>query len=123
MNDYSEEILDHYENPNHFGRILNADKRAYDLNPLCGDHLIFEVKLDNGKIKDVKYSGNGCAISQATADLLIDEMIGKSFEELKSINSDYVLKLVGIKLSPARIKCALLSFEILKKLINPKNIT
>jgi len=82
---------------------------------LCGDHIEITLRTDeSGKITDARFSGHGCAISQASADLLIESVIGKPIEEVKQLNKDYILEMLGIDLGPVRLKCALLSLKVLK---------
>jgi nitrogen fixation protein NifU and related proteins len=117
MNDdqfYREFILDHYRNPRNFGRIDDADVSHEENNPLCGDVVGMDFKLDDGVIRDVKFHGRGCAISQASASLMTERLIGKTLEEAQAISKDDVLDELGIEISPARIKCALLSLKVLK---------
>ena len=112
---YREIIIDHYKNPIHKGHIEESDYTFEDENPLCGDHIQIELKVDQSKkVIDAKCNGQGCAISISAADLLLDSIIGKSVEELKTLSKKYVLDLLGIELSPVRLKCALLSLKILK---------
>ena len=112
---YREIIIDHYKNPIHKGRIEKSDYTFEDENPLCGDHIQIEIKVDaNQKVIDAKFDGQGCAISISAADLLLDSIIGKSVEELKTLSKKDILDLLGIDLSPVRLKCALLSLKVLK---------
>lgn len=117
MNDdqfYREFILDHYRNPRNFGRIEGADITHEENNPLCGDMVGMDFKLNDGVIEDVKFHGRGCAISQASASLMTERLMGKTLEEAQAISKDDVLDELGIEISPARIKCALLSLKVLK---------
>ena len=112
---YREIIIDHYKNPIHKGHVEESDYTFEDENPLCGDHIQIELKVDQSKkVIDAKFNGQGCAISISAADLLLDSIIGKSVEELKTLSKKYVLDLLGIELSPVRLKCALLSLKVLK---------
>lgn len=112
---YREQIIDLYENPLNRGRIENADFSYEEDNPLCGDVVRIDVKFDDRHhVADVKWSGEGCAISQASASLLTEEIKGKSLEELKAFSKDDLLELLGIQLSMTRVKCALLSLKVLK---------
>lgn len=117
MNDdqfYREFILDHYRNPRNFGRIEHADVTHEENNPLCGDVVGMDFKLADGVIEDVKFHGRGCAISQASASLMTERLMGKTLEEARAISKEDVLDELGIDISPARIKCALLSLKVLK---------
>ncbi len=112
---YRENILDHYKRPRHWGELDHADLEADDLNPLCGDELKVQLKLDGeGKIADVRFSGHGCAISQASASMASDEIIGMPVDDLLKLDRSFVLDLLGIDISATRLKCALLSLKVLK---------
>ena len=109
---YQEIILQHYKAPKNFGRMDDPDLTGSESNPNCGDHLTFELKLDAERraIEAVRFSGDGCAISIASASILTQKIAGRSLEEVRAITQDDVLKMVGIPLSPVRIKCALTGF-------------
>jgi nitrogen fixation NifU-like protein len=112
---YREVILDHYKNPRNRGTLDPHDFSYEDENPLCGDKLRIDVRLDAGRrVSEVAFSGRGCAISQASASLLTEAIQGKSLEELKALSKDDILDLLGIELGPVRLKCALLSLKVLK---------
>ena len=112
---YREVILDHYKNPRHRGTLDPHDFSYEDENPLCGDKLRLDVVLDDDKrVKAAAFSGRGCAISQASADMLTDSIVGKSLEEVKQLGKDDILDMLGIELGPVRMKCALLSLKVLK---------
>lgn len=112
---YREIIIDHYKNPHHKGRIAQSDFEFEDENPLCGDHIHIDLVVDKDmKVVDAKFDGHGCAISVASADLLLETVIGKNIEELKQLGKQDILDLLGIDLSPVRLKCALLSLKVLK---------
>ncbi|HVL87197.1 MAG TPA: SUF system NifU family Fe-S cluster assembly protein [Candidatus Thermoplasmatota archaeon] len=111
---YQEQILDHYQNPRNFGEIPDAELSAHENNPLCGDDLHLFVKLRDGQvIEDVRFKGRGCAISQASASMLYESLKGKSLDEARKIGKDDVLGLLGVPISAARLKCALLSWDVL----------
>ncbi|MBI3413118.1 MAG: SUF system NifU family Fe-S cluster assembly protein [Candidatus Aenigmarchaeota archaeon] len=110
---YAEEILERYKDPVNRGEIKNATAEVHETNPLCGDSVDIYLKIENGKISEAKFNGFGCAISQASADLLLDEIRGKSSKDAKSLAKEQFLKTLGISLSPARLKCALLSWYAL----------
>ena len=115
---YQEQILDHYKNPHNFGKMENASVHHHEKNPLCGDELDIYLTIDeSNKITDAKFSGHGCAISQASASMLTDEAMGKSLSELSSMTRENILKMLGIPISPARLKCAILSLDTLKNSI------
>jgi nitrogen fixation NifU-like protein len=116
MDLYLDNIIDHGQNPRNFGPPLDpADIDYADDNPFCGDHLHLTAQLDDaGRIKAVSWEGQGCTISQASASMLGEEMIGKTLDELKHFDKEDLLDLLGIQLSPTRLKCALLSLKVLK---------
>jgi nitrogen fixation NifU-like protein len=112
---YREQILEHYKRPHNFGELDDADLEFFDSNPLCGDELRVQLKLDSeGRVSDVAFSGHGCAISQASASLVSDELAGKTPEEILRLDRDFVLELLGIDISATRMKCALLALKVLK---------
>jgi nitrogen fixation NifU-like protein len=112
---YRENILDHYQNPRHYGTLDDPDISYEDDNPLCGDVIRLDIKLDDqNRVSEVAFSGEGCAISQASASMLTEEILGKTLEEVKQISKEDVLDMLGIQLGPVRIKCALLSLKVLK---------
>jgi nitrogen fixation NifU-like protein len=112
---YRELIIDRYQNPLFRGELEPNDITFEDDNPLCGDHVRIDIRLDeNDRVKQAAFSGRGCAISQASADLLIEEIIGKPLDEVKKMTKEDVLDLLGIQLGPVRLKCALLSLKVLK---------
>ncbi len=112
---YRENIIDHYKNPRYRGHLDPNDIHFEDDNPLCGDHIEITLQLDEaGKVKDGRFDGRGCAISQASADLLIESIIGKPIEEVKQLSRQNILDMLGIELGPVRLKCALLSLKVLK---------
>jgi len=112
---YREIIIDHYKNPRHKGRLDKSDFSFEDENPLCGDHIQIELRVDESQnVVEAKFDGHGCAISISTADLLLDSIVGKSIEDLKKLKKQDILDLLGIELSPVRLKCALLSLKVLK---------
>jgi nitrogen fixation NifU-like protein len=112
---YKEYILDHYRNPRNFGHLERVDATAEDLNPLCGDTIKMELALDaEGRVEDVKFSGRGCAISQASASMLTESVKGMKLEDVARLSQDSVLENVGIGISPTRMKCAMLGLKVLK---------
>jgi nitrogen fixation NifU-like protein len=111
---YREFILDHFRNPRNYGRLEGADISHEEHNPLCGDVVGMDFKVSEGTISDVRFHGRGCAISQASASLLTERLKGLSLEEAREISRDDVLDELGIQISPARLKCALLPLKVLK---------
>lgn len=112
---YREVIIEHYKNPSYRGELDPHDISFADDNPLCGDHIQIDLRVaDDGNITDARFDGHGCAISQASADLLIESIIGKSLEDVKGMKKQDILDLLGIDLGPVRLKCALLSLKVLK---------
>ncbi len=112
---YREQILEHYKQPRHWGELEEADLEFEDNNPLCGDELRVQLKIDReGRIADVRFSGQGCAISQAAASMASDEVIGMAVDDLLRLDRRFVLDLLGIDISATRIKCALLALKVLK---------
>jgi nitrogen fixation NifU-like protein len=114
---YKDLILFHWRNPQNYGKLKKANKRAFLDNPFCGDAILMEAKIEKGKIKEIKFSGKGCIISKASASLLTEYVKGKKISEIKNLDKDFILKLLGIELGPTRLKCALLPLNVLKKLI------
>lgn len=112
---YREMIIDHGQNMRNRGVLEPADIDYEDDNPLCGDRLRLTVQLDEeGRVTALGWDGDGCVISQASASMLGEEMLGKTLDELRSIDKDYILEMLGIPLTPVRLKCALLSLKVLK---------
>jgi nitrogen fixation NifU-like protein len=112
---YREYILEHYKHPHNWGELPEADLEYEDTNPLCGDELKVQLKVgDDGRIEDLRFSGHGCAISQASASMAGDEVKGMTVDELLKLDKSFVLELLGIDISATRMKCALLSLKVLK---------
>jgi nitrogen fixation protein NifU and related proteins len=112
---YREIIIDRYKTPQFRGTLDPHDISFEDDNPLCGDHIRIDLRVDEaGRVTEAAFDGHGCAISQASADLLLESVIGKSLEEVRALTKDDLLDLLGLDLSPVRMKCALLSLKVLK---------
>ncbi len=112
---YREVIIEHYKNPSYRGALDPHDFSFADSNPLCGDHLQIDLRVDaDNKVTDARFQGHGCAISQASADLLLESIIGKSIDDVKQMGKQDILDMLGIDLGPVRLKCALLSLKVLK---------
>lgn len=118
---YAENILDHFKNPRNYGNLKDANLKAKDVNLVCGDKITVQLKVDKkGKIQDIKFSGSGCAISQASASMLTEVVKGKTIEQAKKINNDDIYKMLAVPLSPSRVKCALLGLYTMKKALEKK---
>jgi nitrogen fixation protein NifU and related proteins len=111
---YRENILDHYRNPRNHGHLESPTTTAEGVNPLCGDELAVELVVEDGVVRDIRYNGRGCAISQAAASMISDVAKGKTVEEVAALGREDVLEELGIPLTPIRLKCALLSVSVLK---------
>ena len=112
---YRELIIDRYKNPRYRGKLDPNDITYEDDNPLCGDQIRIDLRVDeSGTVTEAMFSGHGCSISQASADLVIESVIGKSLDGIKKMSKEDVLDLLGIELGPVRLKCALLSLKVLK---------
>jgi nitrogen fixation protein NifU and related proteins len=113
---YREVILDHYKNPRGHGLLEDADAQAEGQNPLCGDEVSIYVAFedDGDTIDEVKFSGRGCAISQAATSMLTEMVKGRSATEVATLPRDALLEEIGIPLTPVRLKCALLGLSTLK---------
>jgi nitrogen fixation NifU-like protein len=111
---YRDYILEHYRHPRNFGTLERPDVAAEDINPLCGDQIRMELKLEDGVVSDVRFSGKGCAISQASASMLTERIKGMNLADVAKLSKDAVLEDVGIGISPTRMKCAMLGLRVLK---------
>lgn len=112
---YRELIVDRYKNPLYRGSLDPHDITFEDENPLCGDHIKIDLRIDDKqRVVAAAFDGHGCAISQSSADLLLESVIGKSLDEVKQLTKENILELLGIELGPVRLKCALLSLKVLK---------
>ena len=120
---YRDYILEHYRKPHNFGIIEQPDARYEGANPLCGDRITIMLGITDGTISAVAFTGRGCAISQASASLLTDEIRGKTVDEVARLKPDDVLDLLGIEISPARLKCALLSLDTVSHALDDREKT
>jgi nitrogen fixation NifU-like protein len=112
---YRDEILEHYREPHNFGSLDAPDATYEGHNPLCGDRITMMLTVgEAGTVSDVAFSGRGCAISQASASLLTDEIKGRPVAEIEAMTNKDILDLLGVEISPARLKCALLSLDTLQ---------
>jgi nitrogen fixation NifU-like protein len=115
---YMQNILDHFKNPENYGELEAADVVQKEHNPLCGDKLTVYLDFDGEVLKNVKFEGNGCAISQAAMSMLTEEILGKTKSDILAIDKDFVVEMLGIQLSPTRLKCALLGLQAVHNGIN-----
>jgi nitrogen fixation NifU-like protein len=116
---YQDHILDHYEDPFHRGRLEGATHAHQDKNPLCGDVVRIELAVDaDGKIRNLYFDGQGCVISQASASMLLEELFGKTVDDVKQFSAEDMLKLYGPRLTPNRQKCCLLSWRVLQEAVH-----
>ena len=118
---YQEVILQHYRAPKNFGPLDGANRVGEESNPLCGDHITMRLKVNEAtqKVDDVRFEGDGCAISVASSSMLTERLKGLSLEEANGLDRDSVMKMLGIPLSPARVKCALTGFVALGRALHP----
>ena len=114
---YRDYILEHYRRPHNFGVLETPSATFEGSNPLCGDRITMQLSVDDGVVREVGFTGRGCAISQASASLLTDEIKGKTVDEVAAIRADDLLDLLGIDISPARLKCAMLSHDSLQHVL------
>jgi nitrogen fixation protein NifU and related proteins len=121
---YQEVILQHYRTPKNFGPLPEADRIGEESNPLCGDHITLRLKVDPAtqKISEVRFQGDGCAISVASTSMLTEKVEGLTLEEAGHLTRDDVLQQLGIPLSPVRLKCALTGFAALGRALHPESL-
>jgi nitrogen fixation NifU-like protein len=120
---YRDYILEHYRRPHNFGPIEDASAEYEGSNPLCGDRITMQLRVRDGLVEAVGFTGRGCAISQASASLLTDEIKGKPLAEVEAIRADDLMELLGIDISPARLKCAMLSHDTLHHVLEELGTT
>jgi nitrogen fixation NifU-like protein len=111
---YRDYILDHYKEPRNFGELEAPDLDAHDYNPLCGDELGVHIRVDDGKIAELRFHGHGCAISQAAASIASEEYVGMDVSGVGELDADWILELLGIPISATRRKCALLNLKVMR---------
>lgn len=111
---YRDYILEHYKQPRNFGELPERDLEFQDKNPLCGDELGVHIVVEDGKIADLKWHGQGCAISQAAASIASEELIGMPVDDAAALDADWMLEHLGIAISPTRRKCALLNLKVVR---------
>lgn len=117
---YRELIMEHAEEPHNLGRMEDPDLYGEEVNPTCGDEIRLYLKLEDGKVAEVKHDSKGCAVSQASVSMLTDMIKGKAEEELKKLEKEDVLAMLGIGVSTMRLRCALLSLETLRNALGTK---
>ena len=111
---YRDHILDHYKRPRNFGQLDPHDLDGHEHNPLCGDELGVHIRVEDGKIAELRFHGQGCAISQAAASIASEELIGMPVDDASKLSADWVLEQLGIDISATRRKCALLNLKVLR---------
>ena len=111
---YRDYILEHYKRPHNFGELEPRDLEWHDHNPLCGDEMGVHIRVEDGRIADLRFHGQGCAISQAAASIASEELIGMPLEEVGQLPSGWIMDLLGIPISPTRRKCALLNLKVMR---------
>lgn len=114
MDPFREAIIDHYQRPRHKGKLDDADIQYHETNPFCGDEVTIQLKVADDTVVDAAFDGRGCAISQASASMMMEEIIGMPVGELKQWGKEEILDLLGIEIGPVRLKCALLPLKALK---------
>jgi nitrogen fixation NifU-like protein len=119
---YRDYILEHYRQPHNFGTIESPSAEYEGSNPLCGDRITMQVRVRDGVLETVGFTGRGCAISQASASLLTDEIKGKPLTEVAGFRADQLLELLGVEISPARLKCAMLSHDTLRHVLDELDV-
>ncbi|MFL5841865.1 MAG: iron-sulfur cluster assembly scaffold protein [Thermoleophilaceae bacterium] len=111
---YRDYILEHYKQPRNFGELPERDLEFHDRNPLCGDEMEVQIRVEDGKIADLKWHGQGCAISQAAASIASEELIGMQVDDAAKLDADWMIDHMGIEISATRRKCALLNLKVLR---------
>ena len=118
---YRDYILEHYKRPRNFGELEPHDLEAHDHNPLCGDEMGVHIRVDGDAVGDLRFQGQGCAISQAAASIASDEYIGMSLEQVAELDGEWLIDLLGIPISATRRKCALLSLKVVRGAVTGDN--
>ncbi|EET89626.1 MAG: SUF system NifU family Fe-S cluster assembly protein [Candidatus Micrarchaeales archaeon] len=114
---YAEELISNYEHPHNKGKIDNPDAEMHEYNPVCGDDITIYIKVSDNKVKEVKFEGQGCAISMGTASMLTESIKGKSLSEISAMGFKDIVELIGVDPGPARLKCATISLKALQKAV------
>lgn len=120
MDLYQKQIIDHYKNPRNFGKLKGESISSHAENPSCGDSISMNVEFKDGVINNIKFEGEGCAISVASASMLTEKVKGMKITEIADLDFEFIQKMLGIKVNPARKKCAMLPLNVLKKIILKK---
>lgn len=121
---YQAQILDHYRHPRNKGVLADASVSARDSNPLCGDEVAFYLRLDGGgSVAEARFDGHGCAISMASASMVSTMLAGRTLEQLESIDRDVILEALGVPITGARLKCALLPLDVLRLVVDRAKAT
>jgi nitrogen fixation protein NifU and related proteins len=115
MSVYSGVVMEHFRNPRNYGRLEKYDFTTGDQNPSCGDSIVIDGRVENGKVVALGFESHGCAVNKAAASLVTEAVIGKTLDEILAMDKDFILKLLGIDLGPNRIKCALLGLMALQQ--------
>jgi nitrogen fixation NifU-like protein len=115
MDLYREDILEHYRHPQNFGELPDATNSAKSYNPSCGDEMVMQVKVEGGRVVDLRFKGESCAISRAGASMLTEEVKGKTLDEIRAVTDGEHLARFGKELAPGRLKCAMLSLGTLRQ--------
>lgn len=111
---FQEILLDHYKNPRNAGKLENPDFSSGEANPSCGDSILIEGRVENDILTDIRFQGQGCVLNQATASMLTEKVKGKTLDEILLLNTDFITDLIGTKLGPNRLRCALLPLQALQ---------
>jgi nitrogen fixation protein NifU and related proteins len=111
---YRDYILEHYKHPRNYGTLEPHDLEFHDHNPLCGDELGVHIRVEDGKVADLRFHGQGCAISQAAASITSEELIGMDLDDVAELPAEWAIDHLGIEISPTRRKCALLALKVLR---------
>lgn len=115
MDIYRQVILDHYKHPRNFGHLTNPDAKIEEGNVTCGDRVVMELKIHKKEIEDIRFSGEGCAISQASASILTEKVKGMKLDDVMKLKTGDIIEMLGTTLTPSRTKCATLPLEVLHK--------
>ena len=119
---YRDYILEHYRRPHNFGPLEQPTVTREGANPLCGDRITLQLDVRDGVVQGVGFTGRGCAISQASASILTDELRGQTLDDVRAIDPKHVLDELGVPIGPARLKCALLSYKVLQGAVRGEEI-